>query len=57
MTDEQQSFEYGVSADELKQRRRLQNRIRGILSQNSLVQKREAEIVGGKVKPRERHIQ
>ena len=52
--DEQQSFEYGVSADELNQRRQLQNHIQDILSQNSLVQKQEAEIVGGKVKPQYR---
>jgi len=52
--DEQQSLEYGVSADELNQRRQLQNHIQDILRQNSLVQKQEAEIGGGEVKPRYR---
>ncbi len=41
--DEQQSLEYGVAADELNQRRELQNQIQDILSQNSLVQKQSAD--------------
>jgi len=41
--DEQQSLEYGIAADELIQRRELQNQIQDILSQNSLVQKQLAD--------------
>lgn len=41
--DEQLSLEYGVAADELSQRRELQNKIQDILSQNSLVQKQLAD--------------
>lgn len=41
--DEQQSLEYGVSTDELNQRRALQSNIQDILSRNSLVQKQSVD--------------
>jgi signal transduction histidine kinase len=48
--DEQQSLEYGVSIEELAQRRQLQNEIQDILGKNSLVQKQQSEIAGRKDK-------
>ncbi len=41
-TDEKQSLKYGIPQEEFDQRRQLQNKIRDILSKNSLVEKQVA---------------